>query len=545
LSIDTSSHPATHRRVTLSPVLVQSAYTTTTTAQKGSPQQKSPVKPTPAYELSSPTDSPRKSPVKEIDCSPDTSGLLSSMILRKRTSVAYFIDLMGPTKVSQMKVQIEQDGEVSTPRSPTKESSPTKHTQPLSAPLNQTSYFQFPKIRPHMFRPLSPELANALQSKLNQASKRRTQHLHLRRLKLQRHFQSLKLKLLLHDSRIRLDKLRMQAQSELNHSVAELNRQMYLRKKREELETHTEHVRRVMILTKMKKMMNLRRALSESFCELLKEDVRNINDSDALSSLGSEFTRGLRVEIPQEEYDMQPLKIDIPSEVSPETAYNSSPNPKRVGVYAADLDSYLFRTHSPVDSMLATIRRTKSLPHLVLTDSSDTVFIELLNLLPPITRFTLRELDMDEVLSNAQLRHDILFDQDLQFKTSTEDDDVDEEEQGMLYRVPLLVSEIRAILIELLPNGDEIKEEIASHLDAHLINQQLEHGIMNPYPIFEYISGLMKTNCAPIRDVFVDEMLAECEKGKVVKALKLCFDVLELMKLVWKIYVGLCKPPVG
>jgi hypothetical protein len=174
---------------------------------------------------------------------------------------------------------------------------------------------------------------------------------------------------------------------------------------------------------------------------------------------------------------------------------------------------------------------------------------------------------MDEVLSNAQLRHDILFDPDLQFKTSTEDADSSsptdqdwgpgdektraywqemhiEVTQGLLYRIPLLVSEIRAILIELLPNGQDIKDDIGAHLDAHLIHQQIEHGIMDPMPIFQYIADLMKTNCAPIRDVYVDDMLSECKKGNIVKALKLCFDVFELMKLVLLINIGLCKPPV-
>ncbi|KAJ3329195.1 hypothetical protein HDU91_003912, partial [Kappamyces sp. JEL0680] len=196
------------------------------------------------------------------------------------------------------------------------------------------------------------------------------------------------------------------------------------------------------------------------------------------------------------------------------------------------------------ETLVSTIRKSKSVPDMVLRDSDDTTFLELLSLLPPVTRFTLRELEMDEILSNMQLRHDMLFDPDLQFKTTEASDEAfhetsqaywselhDEVEEGQLYRIPLLLSEIRAILIELIPNGLAMKDEIHSHIDTNLIAQEIQHGIMDPTNLINYLAGVFKTNCAPIRDVVVDRMVDHCKQGDIIKTLETCFEILELMKL--------------
>ena len=50
----------------------------------------------------------------------------------------------------------------------------------------------------------------------------------------------------------------------------------------------------------------------------------------------------------------------------------------------------------PREALADRIKRTKSIPDLLLKDSSfDNTIQELLTLLPPVTRFTLRELEMD------------------------------------------------------------------------------------------------------------------------------------------------------
>lgn len=211
--------------------------------------------------------------------------------------------------------------------------------------------------------------------------------------------------------------------------------------------------------------------------------------------------------------------------------------------------SYLFNFNEPHrEKITETIRRAKSMPLTLLDETDDYTFLELADLMPPVNRFTLRELELDEILSNAQLRHDLVFDPDLKFKPNTEQDPdageklaeyweelTGEVALGHLYRIPLLLAEIRSILVELLPNGLEIKDELFANIDVMLVAQQIEHGIMQPAPLVHYLAKLIKTNCAPIRDVLVDRMVTECESGNIVETLKLCFEIVEFMKLVFSI----------
>ena len=69
-----------------------------------------------------------------------------------------------------------------------------------------------------------------------------------------------------------------------------------------------------------------------------------------------------------------------------------------------------------------------------------------------------------------QLRHDLVFDPDLQFKSSDADDEEalektgaywtelqQELDEGYLYRICLLLSEVRAIMIELIPRSKQAR----------------------------------------------------------------------------------------
>ncbi|KAI8843589.1 hypothetical protein BC829DRAFT_492064 [Chytridium lagenaria] len=101
--------------------------------------------------------------------------------------------------------------------------------------------------------------------------------------------------------------------------------------------------------------------------------------------------------------------------------------------------------------------------------------------------FTLRELDMDE------LRHDLYFDPNLQFKPNVEGErgeqkrllstqywtEVEAEVRaGYLFRIPLLLYEIRCIIVELLPYSEEMREDVERNIDVRLIAQQMEHGVL-------------------------------------------------------------------
>lgn len=82
---------------------------------------------------------------------------------------------------------------------------------------------------------------------------------------------------------------------------------------------------------------------------------------------------------------------------------------------------------------------------------------------------------------------------------------------------------------------------LRSVLDPDLISQELRHGLYDPSGTFRVIGEVLKAHCAPMRDQAVDRMVelaGRCApgggggKGEAVEAMRKCFEVLEMMKLV-------------
>jgi len=57
-------------------------------------------------------------------------------------------------------------------------------------------------------------------------------------------------------------------------------------------------------------------------------------------------------------------------------------------------------------------------------------------------------------------------------------------------------------------------------------------GVLDIAGLARFLGSTLKTHCAPMRDELVDEMVAACEGDGIVKGLRMCFEILELMKLV-------------
>lgn len=77
--------------------------------------------------------------------------------------------------------------------------------------------------------------------------------------------------------------------------------------------------------------------------------------------------------------------------------------------------------------------------------------------------------------------------------------------------------------------------------DVPLIEQQLRHGVFNPAKLLIAIGNLLREHCAPARDHLVDtivEIAKRCSTRTeatlidALQAIRLCFDLLELMRLV-------------
>lgn len=342
--------------------------------------------------------------------------------------------------------------------------------------------------------------------------------------------------------------MRMNAKQEYKMSLTTLNRHQLIRRNQQKWGRMVEKAQTVALLQKMKKVLELRKTVSDGFLNLLNDHPgRRLS---LLDGLRVEDISDFDVELTAIAEDPTRLASSVHSEstayaLSPEETF-SSPTKRHEYLFAEkDFSS---------EPILLSIRRSQSVPFEILESFADDPFYQLQELLPPINRTALRELELDEILTNSQLRHDLCFDPNLKFKPSADEASItlsetywaevkSEADSGALYRIPLLLAEIRQILIELLPNGDEQKADIFSNIDPKLVAQQIQHGIMNPTALVNYLSKLIKTNCAPIRDDLVDEMVLICGKGDISNTLKIAFELMEWMKLVtYFLTVGLCKP---
>ena len=85
---------------------------------------------------------------------------------------------------------------------------------------------------------------------------------------------------------------------------------------------------------------------------------------------------------------------------------------------------------------------------------------------------------------------------------------------------------------------------LRSILDADLIQQEVDHNLFDPSGVFQAIGDIIRYYCAPMRDHAVDQMVKLAQscspggtgtKADAVKAIRLCFEIMELMKLVSKL----------
>jgi hypothetical protein len=141
-------------------------------------------------------------------------------------------------------------------------------------------------------------------------------------------------------------------------------------------------------------------------------------------------------------------------------------------------------------------------------------------------------------------------------------------------RLPVLILELRAILLSLLPARSRGHADVALALDPDLLTQEVRHGVLDSSRLARFMGHTLKLHCAPMRDELVDQMVACVELGwspdplggegpAVARGLRMCFEILELMKLVSDHhpqlpsiiifqsltmnvggYSGYCKPPV-
>ncbi|KAI0785270.1 T-complex protein 11-domain-containing protein [Abortiporus biennis] len=326
-------------------------------------------------------------------------------------------------------------------------------------------------------------------------------------------------------------------------------------------------------------------------------------------------------------------RIEIPQSAPPSPrrlrrgrmSYTTTmPSPRRIirNVRASELrDTGIVSATEPNSSRVAFLRTTSLPPSPRSSQSVPVSPIEptsphIPSHQPPINRDTLKELDLEAILRNPQLRHDLLFDSGLQFRPTSSRRKRDmadnywlaivreldtactcvtldahgrlQERICICNSVPMptvksirasspsgnfmtvrtpsrlkpLLSELLEVLISIIqpvatrsssglclhpgllqPHYHQNSTHIShlrSILDADLILQQIEHNLFNPAGVFEEIGRVIRCYCAPMRDAAVDQMVKLAQscmpggtgtKADAVRAIRMCFEIMELMKL--------------
>lgn len=184
---------------------------------------------------------------------------------------------------------------------------------------------------------------------------------------------------------------------------------------------------------------------------------------------------------------------------------------------------------------------------------------------PPVTKLTLCELDVDKIVHSPKLRHDINFDPALHFRPNLdgdkgrrkrqkasdfwavmrkqlraylEDRDTFEKELGdQNWTLPITLKAIREILETLVPQRDRASVEDTFNVD--LLMQQFRKGVADLVRLATWLSQLIKCHCAPMRDLWVDEMVLQITRGSqegdvalLAGGISSLLGILEAMKLV-------------
>ncbi|KAK4122842.1 Tcp11-domain-containing protein [Parathielavia appendiculata] len=183
---------------------------------------------------------------------------------------------------------------------------------------------------------------------------------------------------------------------------------------------------------------------------------------------------------------------------------------------------------------------------------------------PPVTKATLSELDVQKIVHNPKLRHDINFDPELHFRPNLDGEKGKRKQdkanqfwntlfdQLMLFVMdreafharyghgdwclPALLRAVRDIIETLVPQRD--RDLLNEGLNVDLLMQQFNRGVADLEKLASWLASILKLHCAPMRDEWVDEMYQELSNGnrnndmtELVKGMRSLLSVLEAMKL--------------
>lgn len=184
---------------------------------------------------------------------------------------------------------------------------------------------------------------------------------------------------------------------------------------------------------------------------------------------------------------------------------------------------------------------------------------------PPVTKASLGELEVSKIINNPKLRHDINYDPELHFRPNVEGDKgrrkhdrasvfwntlkaqlvefiidrpsfLEKHGSGNDWCLPKLLRAVKEIIQTLVPQRD--RQFLEEGLNVELLMQQFYRGIADLEKLALWLSRVLKSHCAPMRDEWVDSMYNQLSNGnrnndvdELVNGMRSLLSVLEAMKL--------------
>lgn len=202
---------------------------------------------------------------------------------------------------------------------------------------------------------------------------------------------------------------------------------------------------------------------------------------------------------------------------------------------------------------LSFLSMKKSMAGLSLNESRHNSPVKEVQLLPPINRNVLQELDSSVIEGNVQIMHDLYLEPNLKIQPNKRNRSAMSEQvywthieqdfkslhgsiaQGVRGRCPpsirALLKEIRDIMADMHPESKRVQDELYSVFDLDLLVSELECGHFDLGQFGQVFADLLQTNCAPKRDKAVMKLRLAILQGDFIEYLRECLSLLELMKI--------------
>ncbi|KNE64107.1 hypothetical protein AMAG_09169 [Allomyces macrogynus ATCC 38327] len=438
--------------------------------------------------------------------------------------------------------------------------------------------------------PTTTDHLHKMNARMLQATLNRSAFLYERRLKIKHRADLIKRKVLLQRHRDRLVALKRKTKAEIAQSVADLNRHRLMQARAEQFGALVERAQHVAITKRLERCVTMRRSFTTTFADLVIDTNLSLDayleadDEAAEQEERHEMGGGGGADSgePQSHFShaVGTTAARFGTTTTNAEARERSPtwSEPQFGTHPAGFDAQPMAGTDPAPALgmalhtsnmrspskaltppppaphtaMPALHHTWSVPLTGGSSPSSQPLADLDAYLPPVTRYTLRELEVTEILANVQLRHDLVFDGDMQFRPNVDGDRGsvraaktaaywaeigDELAQASAgtrawFRVPLLLLELKEIVRELVPPSAEFETMLNEHMDIEWITQQLQKKTgVAVVGVVRWLADQLHQYCAPCRDTLIETMVDQFKTEQYVVGFRTCLEVLEFMKL--------------